>query len=217
MRDHWRLWLLAAVIITAPFTVASASATSAGVTDGGTQSIGATVTTDPGGTIAAQRWETLTVTVRANATAVTGYQTTVTYDPSVLQVKNISGTEAFDAPVAAVDNRNGTVVFNQIRSGETADPALAELTVQVIGTDGQRSALSVVAGETKFSNATGVTSTPDSSSGLTVAVQGDGGGTDGPGPADQSGLGIGGPAALLIAVAVAIVGWIAVRSRRRTT
>jgi len=216
MADHWGLWLLAAVVVTAPLTAVSAApagASGAVAQNTGAQTADTAVTTDPGGNITAQRWETLTVTVRANATDVTGYQSAVTYDPTVLQVKAIAGTDDFDAPVATIDNTNGSVVFNQVRSGETDDPALARLSVQVIGTGGARSDLSVAAGGTRFSDATGSTSDPDRTSGLTVAVEPGGASTDGAAPTDQSGLGVGGPAVLL--VAVAIVGWIAVRNRGR--
>ncbi|MBX0285615.1 cohesin domain-containing protein [Haloarcula salinisoli] len=225
MGDHWGVWFLAALLVV-PIAVTPVAATQA-ATDGGpstqttndsataaqTDNATTTVTTDPGGTVSVQRWETVTVTVRAKATNVTGYQSAVSYDPSVLQVQTLSGTEDFADPVATVDNANGSVVFNQIRSGETTDPALVELSVQVIGTDGQRGDLSVRTQETRFSNATGATFDPDSSNGVTIAVQPGENGTDGAESPGQSGLGLGGPAVLLGALAA--VGWLMLRSRRQ--
>ena len=206
MFGNWSVWLLAAVVVAVPLTATSAAAPP-------DANASTAVTTDPGGSLTAERWETLTVTVRANATNVTGYQSELAYDPNVLQVREIAGTDDFDAPVAATDNTNGSIVFNQIRSGAVANPVLAELTVQVIGTGGQRSDLSVVARETTFSNATGATFEPDSAGGVTVAVQSGGTGTERTGDVDQSGLGADGPIVLLLAVT--IVGLIALRYRHR--
>jgi len=209
MRGRWSLWLLAALVVTVPFAVTSTAAASPGAENASTS-----VTTDPGGTVSAERWETVTLTVRANATNVTGYQSALSYDPTVLQVKSLSGTEDFDDPVATVDNTNGSVVFNQIRSGEVSNPALVELSVQVIGTGGQRSDVSVLTRETRFSDATGATFDPGSSTGATIAVRPRADSTaqaDGP---DRSGLEVGGPA-LLLAVAAA-VGLLLLRRRRRS-
>lgn len=216
MGDHWRVWLLAALVVVSIATApAAAAATQPQTPANSAQTANATTTvsTDPGGTVSVQRWETVTVTVRANATDVTGYQSAVSFDPTVLQVQALSGTDAFDDPVATVDNANGSVAFNQIRSGETANPALVELSVQVIGTAGQRGNLSVVTGETRFSDASGTTVDPDRSSGLTIAVQPSEDSTDRAGGPGQSGLGIGGPVVLLGAVAA--VGWLVLRNRRR--
>ena len=224
MGDHWHVWFLAALLVV-PIAATPAAATQA-ATDSATPTGAAndsatrstdgttTVTTDPAGTVAVQRWETVTVTVRATATNVTGYQSALSFDPTVLQVKTISGTEAFAEPVATVDNANGSVVFNQIRPGETTDPALVELSVQVIGTAGQRGNLSVRTGETRFSNARGETFDPDGSNGVTIAVQPGANGTDTADSPGQSGLEVGGPAVLLGALAA--VGWLLVRNRQQS-
>ncbi|WP_276251010.1 cohesin domain-containing protein [Haloarcula rara] len=219
MGGHWHVWFLAALVVAVSIaaTPATAAATQA-TTDGATATQAANdttiVTTDPDGTVSVQRWETVTVAVRVNATNVSGYQSALSYDPSVLQVKTLTGTEDFAEPVATVDNANGSVVFNQIRSGETTDAALVELSVQVIGTAGQRGDLSVRTQETRFSDATGATFDPDGSNGVTIAVKPGENRTDGTGRPDQSGLGVGGPAALLGALAT--VGWLVLRNRRQT-
>jgi len=200
--------LVVALVLVGP--VGPTSAGTAGQSTGAETAVSMT----PGGTISAERWETVTVTVRANATNVSGYQSAVTYDPTVLQVRRVSGTADFDSPVATVDNRNGSVVFNQIRSGETTDPALVKLAVEVIGTGGQRGALSVVADETKFSDATGATVEPTSTSGVTVAVQSTGSDPNETDTSGQSGPGFGGPAVLLATVIG--VAWLAVRYRHGT-
>ncbi len=227
MGGHWHVWFLTALVVAVPIAATPAAAAATQATTDGVASTRAandsapaaqvtnataTVTTDPGGTVSVDRWETVTVTVRANATNVTGYQSALSYDPSVLQVRTLSGTEDFAEPVATVDNVNGSVVFNQIRSGETTDPALVELSVQVIGTAGQRGDLSVRTRETRFSNATGATFDPDGSNGVTIAVKPRENRTDGTGSPDQSGLGVGGPAVLLGTLAA--VGWLVLRNRR---
>lgn len=212
MRSSWSvaagLALVVALGLAVPVGVTSAGATAQ------SSGVDTAVTTDPSGSISTQRWETVTVTLRANATNVAGYQSAVTYDPAVLQVNDVSGTEDFATPVATVDNRNGSVVFNQIRSGETTDPELAELTVGVIGTDGQRSELSVVDDETTFSDATGETFEPNRTTGVTVTVQSAGtGGTETDASA-QSGPGFG--ASAVLAAAILGVGWVVRRHRRET-
>jgi len=115
--------------------------------------------------------ETVTLTVWANATNVSGYQSRITFDPDVVTVTAVSGTADFDAPVANVDNENGSVTFNQIRASETTDPLLAEVTVDIVGTDGQQSDLSFDPAETKFSNETGGTFEPANFRSLTIAVE----------------------------------------------
>lgn len=211
MRDHWRtgagVWFLATVAVTGLLAGASVAAASAGATDADTA-----VTTDPGGTITAERWETVTVTVRATATNVTGYQSALTYDPTVLQVTDVSGTDDFDTPVADVDTGNGSVLFNQIRSGSVANPPLVELSVEVIGTAGQRSDLSFVAGETKFSDPAGNTFEPNSVNGVTIAVQSERSTPNATDASAGSGPGFDGPPVALAVVAT--VGWIVLRNRR---
>jgi outer membrane biosynthesis protein TonB len=170
MNDYWKpvatVSMIALLVIASPFSVASAE------TRAGTSiSIGPEATDSPDGTTTLAPGETVTLTVWANATDVSGYQSEVTFDPDVVAVMGVSGTSDFDSPVRDVDNENGSVTFNQIRSGEATDPLLAQITIEVIGTDGQRSDLSFDDSETKFSNDTGGTFQPGELRSLTVTVE----------------------------------------------
>jgi len=169
MNERWKLLtclsLVALLVTAAPF-VASAE------TRAGTSiSLGPAANSTPDGTVTRSPNESVTLTVWANATNVSGYQSSITFDPDVVRVTDVSGTDEFDAPVANLDNENGSVTFNQVRSGEATDPRLAEITVETVGTDGQQSELSFDASETKFSNETGGTFAPEELRSLTLSVE----------------------------------------------
>lgn len=96
--------------------------------------------------------ERFNLTVTANATNVSAYQAVLAYDPEVVEVVSVSGTDDFDDPVANVDEEGGRVAFNQYRSSTVDDPALATLTVEVVGSGGNWTPISFVESETKLSD-----------------------------------------------------------------
>jgi hypothetical protein len=159
---------LAVVIGTLPMAVAalapgSASAISLGDTVSG--AAGESVTVTPG--------ETVTVRVWANATAVRGYQTNLTFDPAVVAVDGVSGSDDFDGPVTNVNNEAGWVAFNQLRSGETDDPVLADVTFTVSEAATRSTQLAVIEADTKLSDGDGETVSPDAFNNIELRVDTD--------------------------------------------
>lgn len=124
---------------------------------------GATVTGEPG--------ETMTLTVRANATGVRGYQANLTFDPNVVEVESVSRSEDFEKPVSNVNNDEGWVSFNQIRSSETDDPVLATVTLTVTGASGDSTKLSFAEEDTKFADGNGETFSSQMYDPLEVSVE----------------------------------------------
>ncbi|MFY4815115.1 cohesin domain-containing protein, partial [Haloarcula sp. AONF1] len=156
---------LTVVVGTLPVAVAtiapgSASAISVGPTVSGTSSDGIAVA--PG--------ETVTVQVWANATAVRGYQTNVTFDPTVAEIDTVAGSDDFDDPVTNVNNEAGWVAFNQLRSGETDDPVLAEITLTVPENASGSTQLDFVDADTKLSDSDGETVTPEAYNSIELRV-----------------------------------------------
>lgn len=133
-------------------------------------SVGDTVTGTPNGTIDAAPGDTVTVRVWANATGVRGYQTNLTFDPSVVTVESISGSDEFAQTDTTVDNDGGWVAVTQIRSTETSDPVLAEVTLSVAADASSSTSLSFVESDTKFSDSDAESFTPDSFNNVEVAV-----------------------------------------------
>ena len=167
---------LAVVVGTLPMAVAalapgSASAISIGDTASGTT--GDTVSVAPG--------ETVTVQVWANATSVRGYQTNVTFDPDTVEVDTVAGSDDFDDPVANVDNDAGWVAFNQLRSGETNDPVLAEVTLTVSEDAAESTQLAFVESDTKLADSDGETVAPESFNSIELRVD-----TGSPTPTDTT-------------------------------
>ncbi|RDI69704.1 cohesin domain-containing protein [Halopelagius longus] len=152
----------ALVVLVGALPVAVTSAGSASTT-AITLGDSATVTDDSGE-------QTVTMTVRADATGVRGYQANVTFDPSVVQVQSVSKSEDFAKPVANVNNEAGWVSFNQIRSSETDGPALATITFTVTGDAGASTEISFVEEDTKFADGSGETFSPQAYNGVEVTV-----------------------------------------------
>jgi len=75
------------------------------------------------------------VTVSTTATGVAGYQANVSFDPSVVQVKNVEGAN-FRDPVVNIDNDAGYVSIAQSQASAIDKPVLAELTLEVVGERG---------------------------------------------------------------------------------
>jgi hypothetical protein len=103
------------------------------------------VTVNPG--------ETTVVRLRAEADNVAGYQTNITFDPSVIRIEGVDGTEDFGSPVANVNNEQGWVVLTQSTTEGVDDPVLARLRLSAVGSDGDTTALSFVADETSLNDA----------------------------------------------------------------
>ncbi|WP_435348280.1 cohesin domain-containing protein [Haloarchaeobius sp. HRN-SO-5] len=98
--------------------------------------------------------DAVTVTLAATGENVAGYQANVTFDPDVVQVRSVEGAD-FSRPVANVNNDAGWVFVTQSRASGADDPALARITVEVVGSDGQRSALSFVESDTRVNDGDG--------------------------------------------------------------
>ncbi|MFB6222949.1 MAG: cohesin domain-containing protein, partial [Haloarcula sp.] len=134
-------------------------------------SLGDSVSGAQDGTISAAPGDTVTVKVWANATEVRGYQANLTFDPSVVVVTTVSGSSDFDDPVATVNNDTGWVAFNQLRSTETEDPVLAEITVRLSENASSSTQLAFVESATKISDSDGETVSPESYNGMELAVE----------------------------------------------
>nr|WP_282102556.1 cohesin domain-containing protein [Halovivax limisalsi] len=120
-----------------------------------------------------QDGDQITVTAQTNASDVAGYGAEVTFDPSVVEVADVSGIDMSD-PVTNVDNENGSVFFTQSQASGIDSPELAEITFDVVAT-----------GETELSFVEERTSLNDGQSppepipfepvGTTISVEDDGG------------------------------------------
>jgi hypothetical protein len=156
---------LAVVVGTLPIAAAALAPGSASAI-----SLGDTVAGASGGTISVTPGETVTVQVWANATAVRGYQTNVTFDPTIAEIDSVAGSDDFDDPVANVNNDAGWVAFNQLRSGETNDPVLAQVTLTVPADAAGSTQLTFVEADTKLSNSDGETISPEAFNSVELRV-----------------------------------------------
>jgi PKD repeat protein len=114
--------------------------------------VGSTPSSGDSGPVAGYPGEEVTVTVWANASDVRGYQATLSFDPSVVQVVSVSGSDDFAAPVSRVDNDTGIVEFNQLRSGGADDPVLARLTLELVSGAGSGTTLSFAESNTRLAD-----------------------------------------------------------------
>lgn len=147
---------LTVVVGTLPVAVATLAPGSASAI-----SLGDTVSGAPDDAISVAPGETVTVQVWANATAVRGYQTNVTFDPTIADIDSVAGSDDFDSPVTKVNNEAGWVAFNQLRSEETDDPVLAEITLTVPADATGTTQLAFVEADSKLSNSDGETVAPE--------------------------------------------------------
>ncbi|WP_123624043.1 cohesin domain-containing protein [Halorubrum sp. CSM-61] len=168
---------LVVVLGALPMTVAAFGTAPADVV-----SAGDTVTGSPDGTIDAAPGDTVTVRVWANATAVRGYQTNLTFDPGAVTVDGVSGSDDFEDPVANVNNDGGWVAFNQLRSAETDDPVLAEVTLTVSENATGATQLTFDESDTKLSDGDGEEASPESFDDVELAI---GNGSSSQPPADN--------------------------------
>ncbi|MGM0446649.1 MAG: cohesin domain-containing protein [Methanobacteriota archaeon] len=97
--------------------------------------------------------DTAVVRVSTDASNIAGYQTNVTFDPSVVQVEGVAGSDDFDDPVVNVNNDEGWVVFTQSGSEGVDEPVLAQLRVTAVGDDGDSTELSFVGEDTAVNDA----------------------------------------------------------------
>lgn len=97
--------------------------------------------------------DTSVVRVSTDAANVAGYQTNVTFDPSVVQIEGVVGSEEFDDPVVNVNNDAGWVVFTQSGTEGVDEPVLARVRVTAVGDDGDSTELSFVGGDTAVNDA----------------------------------------------------------------
>ncbi|MHC3379058.1 cohesin domain-containing protein [Haloarcula sp. H-GB5] len=156
---------LTVVVGTLPIAVATIAPGSASAI-----SVGTTVSGASGDGLAVAPGETVTVQVWANATAVRGYQTNVTFDPTVAEIDTVAGSDDFDDPVTNVNNEAGWVAFNQLRPGETDDPVLAEITLTVPENASGSTQLDFVDADTKLSDSDGETVTPEAYNSIELRV-----------------------------------------------
>lgn len=171
MRDRRAVVAAAALVVvvsTLPMAVAAFGAVSANAV-----SVDDTVTGSPSGTIDTAPGDTVTVQVWANATAVRGYQTNFTFNPNIVTVDSVSGSDDFETPVANVNNDGGWVAFNQLRSDETDDPVLAEITLTVSEDATDSTQLTFVESDTKLSDGDGETTSPESFNSVELAIEDD--------------------------------------------
>jgi len=146
---------LTVVVGTLPIAVAALAPGSASAI-----SLDDTVPEASGDALSVAPGETVTVQVWANATAVRGYQTNVTFDPTIAEIDSVAGSDDFDSPVTNVNNEAGWVAFNQLRSRETSDPVLAEITLTVPADAAGSTQLAFIEADTKLSNSDGETVAP---------------------------------------------------------
>ncbi|MFC5277853.1 cohesin domain-containing protein [Halorubrum rubrum] len=143
-----------AVVVATVALLLGATVASAGVAAAGDASI--SVTGDESRiSLEGTEGDRFDLTVATNATNVSGYQVVLAFDPAVVEVVSVSGTDDFDDPVVNVDEENSRVAFNQYRSSTVDDPRLATLTVEIVGSGGNWTALSFVRSETKLSDDVG--------------------------------------------------------------
>ncbi|WP_136601638.1 cohesin domain-containing protein [Salinigranum halophilum] len=147
-----------ATVLLACLVVVTAGVYGAGVvsaqTAGQTVSVGSAPSDGSGSdAVSAQSSEQVTVTVWANASDVAGYQSTLSYDPDVVQVVSVSAGADFDDPVSRVDNGAGVVEFNQLRDSDVDDPVLASLTLKLVGETGEQASLTFEQSDTELSDA----------------------------------------------------------------
>ena len=129
--------------------------------------------------------DAVVVRLSTDASDVAGYQTNVTFDPSVVQVEGVVGTDDFDDPVANVNNDEGWVKFTQSKTEGVDEPALARIRLTAVGEDGDSTALSLVGADTSINDADLATidaalvnGQVDVAAGDVVANDGDGGDGD---------------------------------------
>ncbi|NHX40078.1 MULTISPECIES: cohesin domain-containing protein [Haloarcula] len=146
---------LTVVVGTLPIAVAALAPGSASAI-----SLDDTVPGASGDALSVAPGETVTVQVWANATAVRGYQTNVTFDPTIAEIDSVAGSNDFDSPVTNVNNEAGWVAFNQLRPRETSDPVLAEITLTVPADAAGSTQLAFIEADTKLSNSDGETVAP---------------------------------------------------------
>ncbi|MDQ2073582.1 cohesin domain-containing protein [Haloarcula sp. NS06] len=156
---------LTVVVGTLPVAVATLAPGSASAI-----SLGDTVSGAPDDAISVAPGETVTVRVWANTTAVRGYQTNVTFDPTIAEIDSVAGSDDFDSPVTNVNNEAGWVAFNQLRSEETDDPVLAEITLTVPADATGTTQLAFVEADTKLSNSDGETVAPEAFNSIELRV-----------------------------------------------
>jgi len=82
------------------------------------------------GDAAAPIGETATVDVTADAANVAGYELTVEFNESALEVTDVAGADLSD-PTVDVDNENGVVSFTQAETSGSDEPTLARIDFNV--------------------------------------------------------------------------------------
>ena len=97
--------------------------------------------------------DTSVIRLSTDADNVAGYQTNVTFDPSVVRIEGVVGSEEFGDPVANVNNDAGWVSFTQSGAEGVDEPVLARLRVTAVGEDGDATDLSFVAADTAVNDA----------------------------------------------------------------
>ena len=160
--------------------------TSTGIAATTSISAGSTPTADPSGSITTAPGESVTVVVWANATTVSAYQATLTFDPAVVEVASVSGTADFGDPVANANNSAGRVAFNQLRGSAASDPVLATITFTVVGGAGETTEISFVEAATKFATEDGETFDPGEYADVVLRIEDP---TSTPTPTSQPGTG----------------------------
>jgi hypothetical protein len=88
------------------------------------------------------------------ASDVAGYQTNLTYDSDVVQVRRITGVDVSD-PIANINNNRGWVSFTQAQAKGIKSPTLARISFEIVGESGRQTRLSFVESDTLVSDAKG--------------------------------------------------------------
>ncbi|WP_436926775.1 cohesin domain-containing protein [Halosimplex amylolyticum] len=81
-----------------------------------------------------------TVALQARTDGVSGYEASITYDPSVVRVVSISGAD-FSEPIVNIDQEAGRVNLTQVSVESVDDPTLARITLQLVGDPSDSTAL----------------------------------------------------------------------------
>lgn len=95
----------------------------------------------------AQPGDTVTVTLRADAADVAGFQTNLTFDESVAQVQSVSSGD-LGSPTANVDNGSGWVALTSSQATGVNTPVLATVTFEITGDPGDESSITISQSET---------------------------------------------------------------------
>ena len=75
--------------------------------------------------------ESAEVTLQTDVDSVAGYEATVSFDASKLQVESVDGID-MDDPAVSIDNEDGSVTLSQAQANGADAPVMAQITFEVV-------------------------------------------------------------------------------------